>query len=168
MARLGRPPVDDDLVGAGRRPSLDEAVGVERGVGDPGAGHPGRAVAADGLPVGALDLGVAVDVGHGVGHAVDGRHPGHDGGVDRPPLGDGGPGVAVGLELVGAADDDVGAAVGRGEEVGEVGPERVGEGQRPGQEGDAEEDGQHGAGQAPLPRRQAAEGDAEHVSLPGP
>src|SRR5581483_10594201 len=97
-----------------RRPSLDEAVGVEVGVGDPHAGQAGRAVAADGLAVGAQDLAVALHVGHGVGHARNGGDLVHQRGVEQTPLAHARSGVAARLELVGAADDDVGPAVGGG------------------------------------------------------
>ena len=55
-----------------------------------------------------------------------------------------------GPDLGGSAHDDVGTAVGLGEQLVEVGLERVAEQQRPGQERDAEHDGKHAAGQPSL------------------
>ncbi len=79
---LRRAAVDDDLVVGPRGVPRDQAVRVQRGVGDPVRRLGRRPVAADRLAVAAQQLPVALQVGLGVGDAGHGPHPRQQARVD--------------------------------------------------------------------------------------
>ena len=142
LARVGAQLVDDDLVVRRRRPSLHDVERVELGVAAPVAAERRRALGrvADGLPVLADDLGVPLEVRLGEGDAIDAAH-----GLERGHV-ETGPGVVAHLVLDRrlAPDVGVGAFVDVGEHRLERRPDRVGEHEAPGHEGDAEEHGDAG------------------------
>ena len=72
---------------------------------------------------------------------------------------------ALAADLVGAAHDDVGAGVGRGEGLAEVGALGVADDERRGEERDAEDDGRDRPEQAPLARPEPGEDGAQHLSF---
>ncbi|HEV3400238.1 MAG TPA: ABC transporter ATP-binding protein, partial [Acidimicrobiales bacterium] len=163
---LGRPPVDDDLPRSTRGPARHQAVGVELGIGDPCPGNPRRAVPAHRLAVGPEQLAVALD------RRLRRRHPCNcpqalgQGGVDEAPLAGIRPPVAADGDLGGIADDDVGAGAGVGEQLVEVGAQRVAQGEGPREERHPEEHGEGGGEQAAPAGEHALEGDPQHRQPP--
>ena len=159
VAVLGGAPVDDDLVGGLRgRPSA-RWYGLSVVVGRPSWRRGRRTVAAERLAVLADELAEARTRR---ARRRRRRRPAATWSTSDSSSGAAG-GSLADVDGAEAADHDVGAGVGVGEEVVEGCLHGVAEDERAGQEGDAEDDGEEGGDEARLWAQQVLEGDGVNM-----
>ena len=130
---------------APRGAALRERQPAQLRIVDPVGGDGRGSIAANRLAVGTDELGDAPDLGNRGGDAVDRGDL-----VDHRLVDEAAGALLLAADAGGVADDDVGAVVGRREGVAEPGLGGVAEDHRPGEEGDAEHDGDAGAEEPPL------------------
>ncbi len=160
-ARLRCSPIDHDLVGLLRCASLDELVRIQFGRGDPTAGLAGRAVATNGLATFSVERSVADYLTLRLRDTVDLAHGVDDRCVDQAAVRIG---RAALLHHRRVSHDDIGVGRDVGEELAEVGTERVTEHEGARQERDADRHGDARAEQPALARPQRDDRHAKHQS----